>query len=336
MLDIEGKIVGERSLPNGGAGLAALCDWLLATTGATPAEIAVAIEVPHGPIVETLLERGFLVYTINPKQVDRFRDRFSMAGANDDRFDAHVMADVLRTDPIIVELREWLRIGDELKQEQTRLANSVRVQLWRYYPPALKLSDSVAVDWFLDLWELVPTPARAAEITEQAIGNLLKAHRVRRVDAATALEILRETPITVAAGTTEAATAHIRAVADRLKLVNLQIREVDRQLDVLCDMLAGEPGIPDAPSDATILKSCPGIGRIVVSTLISEASEILKRRDYQALRPLCGVAPVTRRSGKAKVVLMRRACHNRLRNAVYHWARGPSHMTKLVVSATPP
>ena len=81
LVDAAGKITGERRFPHGGVGLAELCVWLLAITGAEPAAIAVAIEVPHGPIVETLLERGFLVYAVNPKQLDRFRDRFTVAGA---------------------------------------------------------------------------------------------------------------------------------------------------------------------------------------------------------------------------------------------------------------
>jgi hypothetical protein len=81
LIDAGGKIVGERAFDHDGAGLAALCAWLLSMTGAEPAAIAVAIEVPHGPIVETLLERGFPVYAINPKQLDRFRDRFTVAGA---------------------------------------------------------------------------------------------------------------------------------------------------------------------------------------------------------------------------------------------------------------
>ena len=71
---------------------------LLSMTGAPAAAIAVAIEVPHGPIVETLLERGFQTHAVNPKQLDRFRDRFTVAGAKDDRRDAHVLADSLRTD----------------------------------------------------------------------------------------------------------------------------------------------------------------------------------------------------------------------------------------------
>ena len=57
-----------------------------------------AIEVPHGPVVDTLIDRGFVVYAINPKQLDRLRDRFSVAGAKDDRRDAYVLGDGVRTD----------------------------------------------------------------------------------------------------------------------------------------------------------------------------------------------------------------------------------------------
>jgi Transposase len=92
LIDAAGKIVGARAFAHGGAGLAELCAWLLSITGAEPAAIAVAIEVPHGP------ERGFPVYAINPKQLDRFRHRFTVAGAKDDRRDAQVQADSLRTD----------------------------------------------------------------------------------------------------------------------------------------------------------------------------------------------------------------------------------------------
>src|SRR4029077_4001783 len=75
--------LGERAVAHGGAGIEELCDWLIARTGATPEVIGVAIEMTHGPVVEALLERGFCVYGINPKQLDRFRDRFTVAGAKD-------------------------------------------------------------------------------------------------------------------------------------------------------------------------------------------------------------------------------------------------------------
>ena len=68
----------------------------------------------------------------------------------------------------------------------------------------------------------------------------------------------------------------------------------------------------------TILRSLPGVGRIVLATLLAEATDALRRRDYHALRCLSGVAPVTKRSGKSKIAFMRQAAHLRLRNAVYH------------------
>ena len=141
----DGKIIGERAFAHGGAGLAEMCDWLVTTSGEEPPTVAVAIEVPHGPVVEILLERRFQVDAVNPKQLDRFRDQFTVAGAKDDRRDAYVLADALRTDrhcfrrltvedPVVIELREWSRMAEDLQQERNRLANRVREQLWRYYP----------------------------------------------------------------------------------------------------------------------------------------------------------------------------------------------------------
>src|SRR3546814_17711618 len=92
-------MLGARSFPQDGAGLAGMAEWILAVTGARPEEVAVAIETPHGPVVESLMARGFRLHAINPKQLDRFRDRFSPAGAKDERRDDAVLASALRPDP---------------------------------------------------------------------------------------------------------------------------------------------------------------------------------------------------------------------------------------------
>src|SRR6202042_26408 len=89
VLDGEGERVAERDVDHSGAALAELCAWLCQVTGAAPAEIAVGIEMPR--VVGALLEHGFAVFAINPKQLDRFRDRFSLAGAKDDSLDAFVL-----------------------------------------------------------------------------------------------------------------------------------------------------------------------------------------------------------------------------------------------------
>jgi hypothetical protein len=138
LCDSAGKKIGQRKFSHGGAGLTDMIACLLKASGGEPGEIHVAIETPHGPIVEALLERGFSVYSINPKKLDRFRDRFTVAGAKDDSRDADVLADCLRTDtrafrklsiadPVIVELREWSRIDEELKVEHGRLTNSISI-----------------------------------------------------------------------------------------------------------------------------------------------------------------------------------------------------------------
>src|SRR5512146_2504997 len=96
--DAEGRKLGEQKVPHSGAELHAMVEWLVGLADGQADAVAVAIEVPHGPIVDTLLDRGCHVYLINPKQLDRFRDRLFASGAKDDRRDAEVASSALRTD----------------------------------------------------------------------------------------------------------------------------------------------------------------------------------------------------------------------------------------------
>ena len=340
--DAAGEVVAERAFAHGGQGLSEMADWLLSMAGGEAAAVGGAIEVPRGPVVESLMERGFVVHAINPKQLDRFRDRISPAGAKDDRRDARVLASALRTDahcfrrlertdPAIVELREWSRLSEDLTQERIRLANRMREQLWRYYPQFRKaVDDDVAAPWALDLWRSLPTPRAGQRARAATLTRVLKQHRIRRLDAAALRERLRTPAVTLTPGAAEAAATHVPLVVERLALVNRQLDHVRRQLDRIVHQLveaapADETDSPtDAnpdPSDAAILLSMPGIGVGVLATLLSEGSDALRRRDYRALRCLCGVAPVTKRSGKSLVVQRRLAAHGRLREAAFHWAR---------------
>jgi transposase len=341
LCDSRGKKMGERKFAHSGTGISDMIAWLLKASEGEPGKVHVAIETPHGPIVEALLERGFNVYSVNPKQLDRFRDRFTVSGAKDDSLDAYVLADSLRTDmhlfrqliivdPLIIELREWSRIDEQLKAERVRLTNRLRDQLWRYYPQMLDLADDLGADWFLDLWKAAPTPEKAARVREAAVTRILKSHRIRRFDAAHVISELRKSALSVAPGTAEAATGHIGVVVGQLRLINRQLRDAALQLDRLCKKLAEPAAGGDGENvsgqwqehrDVTILDSLPGVGRTVLVTMLAEAPDALQRRDYHALRNLCGSAPVTRRSGKSCMVMRRRACNRRLSNAAFHWAQ---------------
>lgn len=331
LTDDAGHDVGERIFAHGGEGLAEMANWLIEKTQANAEDIRVAIEVPHGPVVETLIERGFHVNAINPKQLDRFRDRFSVSGAKDDSRDARALASALRTDPqcfrhitpvdpTLIELREWSRIADELVAERNRLTSRMREQLSRYFPAFLQLDEDCGLPWLLDLWELAPTPDKARRLRRTTIASFLKRAHIRRYDADQVVSVLRQRPVTVQAGAVTAATAHIETLVARTRLVNQQLAHARLQLDELTAKLVGAIEGQEQ-HDAAILRSLPGVGRIVLATLLAEAWEPLQRRDYHALRNLCGVAPVTRRSGKTSLILRRRACHPRLANAVYFWAK---------------
>src|SRR6516165_507706 len=284
LYDGAGNKIGQRKFPHGGTGLTDMIAWLLKASGGEPGEIHVAIETPHGPIVEVLLERSCNVYSISPKQLDRFRDRFTVAGAKDDSRDADVLADSVRTDmrafrklssvdPTIVELREWSRIDEELKAEHVRLSNRLKHQLWRYYPQMYQLANDVGAGWFLDLLEAVPTPEKVTKTREKTIARILKQYRIRRFDAAHVLSELRKPALTVAPGTIEAATAAIRVLIARLRLINSQRLDAEQQLDRLCKTIVGPvageegestPGQKNEQRDAAILDSMPGIGRTVL------------------------------------------------------------------------
>ena len=107
-------------------------------------------------------------------------------------------------------MRAWSRIANDLSGERTRLANRAREQLWRYYPQFLTVEDDLTKVWARDLWSLAPTPAKARRVRLKTVAALLKRHRVRRIGADAVLETLREPAVAVAAGTTEAARAHLR------------------------------------------------------------------------------------------------------------------------------
>ena len=181
--DAGGEVLGEQAFARSGDGLAAMADWILEHE--SEGKAAVAIEKPHGPEVDALLERGIAVFAPDPKQLDRFRDRFSPAGAKDDRRDALVLADSLATDrkafrevdtpsPEIIRLRELSRAESDLVAERTGLINKLTAQLRRSCPAFLDAAPDLGRDWTLNLWNLAPTPEKARRVRKSSVEAVLR------------------------------------------------------------------------------------------------------------------------------------------------------------------
>lgn len=305
VLDSQGRLLEQRRVEHRAEAIAAMIDWLIGLAGGDPSSVAVAIEVPRGAVVEALVERGLHVFAINPKQLDRFRDRHTVAGAKDDRRDAFVLGDSLRTDlsafrrvhlddAWTIQIRELTRIEEDLNTEINRLANQLRDLLLRFYPQLLRLCPAADQPWLLALLKLAPTPAKAQRLRRSSIEQLLHQYRIRKWTADQVRTELKTAPLSVAPGVTEATSAHIALLLPRLELLMAQLKLCSKAVGTALDEKIAEEEQRREHRDVEIILSLPGVGRVVAATMLAEAPQLLAQRNYHALRTLGGIAPVTR------------------------------------------
>lgn len=334
ILDATSQPVAEFSAAHDAAAVRRLCTRLqaLAESGA----VAVGIESPASPVTEPLLEAGLTVFSLNPKQLDRFRDRYFPAGAKDDRRDAFVLATSLRTDPRcfraltiedprLGELRALSRLNQTLKQDRLAYSNRLRDLLVSYFPELLTLCSAADEAWLWGLLEFAPSAPRAARLSLARLRSLLQRHHIRRFSPEDLYQQLRQPALPLPASSFQRGAHQIQALLPILRALDVQQRDLLGQIEALLEQLAGaendaDPG-PGQHRDVNVLLSLPGVGITVAAAMLSEAHEALASRDYHALRAHAGVAPITRQSGKSCSASIRRACNQALRNAVYHWSR---------------
>jgi len=336
LVDATGVVQDERLVAHTIEAVNGWLTGLLERTGASPAAIAVAIETPRGVLVDTLVERGFAVFAVNPKQLDRFRDRFTSAGAKDDRRDARVLGDALRTDraafrrvqlddPLVLELRELTRADDEWQRDLGRFTNRIREQVARIAPALLTLCPAADEPWYWTLLEVAATPAARQRLTRTDVRALLKRHRIRRLTADEVWTVVRAADFIPAPGVVAGVHVRLDGLIEQVRVTSAQRQRCQKDIDRVLDAITAAPpaeGEPREHRDVEILRSLPGVGRMVTATMLTEAARPLADRDYHTLRATAGTAPVTVRSGKRyRLVKMRRACNQRLRTALYHWGR---------------
>jgi transposase len=336
VLNAQGEKLLEREVRHHGDDVHEFISRLRELADDDMSTVAAAMEAPQGVMVEALLECGASVYSINPKQLDRFRDRHSISGAKDDDLDAYVLATSLQTDPALfrpvtlpspalMTLSALSRSYEVLTDQVLSLSNQICEQLRRYYPQMLALGDWHEEPWLWLLFKAAPTPQSAAKLLLLRINSILKAKRIRRISAEHIREKLRETPLPVAAGVADAAALRVASLLPLLQVAHEQRTQCSQQMKALLKSFSKETESPEkAHHDAALLLSLPGIGVHNGAVMLTEARVALQSRDYQALRRLAGVAPVSRRTGgrsKRPHVQRRQACNHRLREAFYHCGR---------------
>jgi len=283
-------------------------------------EVLFALEKPSGLLVDAILDKGFTLYPINPKAVDRYRDRYKVSGKKDDFFDARVLANILRTDrqnhrPLVPDsvLTRHLKIlthqYDGLSRLKRRLLNQITSTLKDYYPVVLEVFDRTDQKVTIDFLKKFSTPDNFSKLTREKIRRFLKSHHYPGVDQKTEeIYLLSKKPhFKVEEFVVESKSLYLLSLLSQLEnlLVSLKIFE-----EKINQLLEQHP-------DKDIFLSLPGSGEITTAKLISEFGDHRERYPkVSCVQEIAGSCPVTEQSGKYKRVYFRRACRKTFRNAV--------------------
>lgn len=288
----------------------------------------VAIERPDGQVVDALLEAGLTVVVVNPNQIKNLRTRYGSAGNKDDRFDAFVLADTLRTDrsrlrpltpdsPATTALRALCRARKDLVIHRVAVANQLRAHLLRVYPGPVGLFDALDSQISLAFLTRFDCQDRADWLTPTRLGSWLASVGYKgRTDPAVLHTRLTACPRGVTGADGAAHVGITAALVATLKTLVAQIAGLKSQI---AQALA-------AHADAPIFTSLPRGGTVRAARLLAEIGDCRGRFPTpQALACLAGVAPSTRQSGKARAVGFRWACDRQLRDAVCDFANDSRH-----------
>lgn len=289
-----------------------------------PSECPVAIEKPDGLLVGYLLQQGYMVYAINPKSVDRYRDRLHVAGSKTDTDDAAILADILYTDrdyhepipedsPLVKEIKAVSRNRRKLVKEQTRIKNQLTACLKKYFPVALELFTDLESDISRAFLCTYPN-ARDAEKT--SLEDLKEFFNEQGYTCKSKIpciyEQLQAPRIPIPDWQVRVQQKLMLSLVKILTAVSRQIKNYEKKITELLDK----------HEDAFIFRSLPNAGDVTAAWILGEIGDCrAKFEASSSMQALAGTCPVTKQSGGTRYVVFRKACCVSFRNAMHQFSR---------------
>jgi transposase len=340
VVEADGTKIVAHTVPHTAEGLS---EWgrELDQWRAQGVELWAAIERREGRVVDFLLDHGVAVYPVNPKALDRARDRFRQSGAKDDPFDARVLADFLRTDHAHLQaLQPSSEAAQELKlltedyqrqiRQQTRLVNQLTNTLKAYYPRALEMAE-LTTTLAQEFLQAHPTPESLTGLTERQWQRWARAHRLSDARTRELWEVLQRPQLPVPAHVVRAKARMMRSLVAPLTPIVAAVAEYRRAIE---DFFAS---IPTAQWARTLPIGEHGITAPTLWARLGDAPG--RWESFRHLQGQAGAVPVTKRSGKQqRVVQFRHACDKALRYVIDHvaflslrsseWARAYYHQQR--------
>ena len=321
--DENGIKVMEMKVQENPEGLAELGRWL-DQSRAEQVELWAAIEKPHGRIVDFLLDHGVAVYPINPKVLDRARDRFRMSQSKSDPFDAWVLSDFLRTDyghlrPLrpnseqAQELKLLTRDQQRMVRHKTRLLNQLKFTLKEYYPRPVEVFGDLESRVAVDFLKQYSTPTALSKLSRKQWNRFAEQHPHLGQARSTKLwEELKKPQLIIPDHVIRAKAQLLEVLLDQLEA---SLRAVEKYSDKVERFFASTPA-------ARLVEKLPG-GKsgTLLPTLWAELGDAPDRwQSFKHLQAEAGAVPVTKSSGKSRIVEFRFSCNKPLRYALYWFA----------------
>jgi len=264
------------------------------------------------------------VYAVNPLQSARARQGNGVSGAKSDAGDAHVLADMVRTGCHQLRtvagdseqagaVKVLTRMHQTLIWDRTRQVLRLRSSLREFFPAALEAYENLAFPDVLELLTKAPEPSRAATLTRAQITAALKraGRRDRDAKATAIMSALRSEHLTQPPLIAAAYGATVRALAAMITTSNEQITALEGPVEAC---FGRHP-------DAEIYLSQPGLGPILGARVLAEFGDDPNRyQGARARKNYAGTSPITRASGKKKVVLARYVRNKHLADALHQQA----------------
>jgi transposase len=324
IVDEAGGRLAAARVPEGIAGVARLHD-LVAGFADDPSEVTVATETDRGLFVGAMVAAGYRVLAINPMSVARYRERHVTSGAKSDAGDAWVLAELARVDghhhePISGDtglaeaVKTLARAHQSMIWSRKRHTNQLRSILREFYPAALEAFGDLASGDALAVLALAPTPKTGRRLSSPRIAAALRrGGRKRRIDqrADQIHQALRAEQLAAPDLVADAMGATVEALVSVIAELVTQIRRLETEL---ADRFEQHP-------DAKIIRSLPGLGTILGARVLAEFGDNPNRfGSAKSRRNYAATSPITRASGKHRVVLARYACNRRLADTCHLWA----------------
>jgi hypothetical protein len=314
VLQIRHTIAGFRQL-----------DQARQSLGVARPEVVIGLETAHNLLVDYLWDQGYeQIYVLPPSVVKSAQTRFRQSGAKDDRWDAHLIADLLRTDlkryvvwkpdlPLTRQIRAEVRFANQLGRELVRGGNRLRAMLLRYYPAALDAFPHLDRVVSLAFLQTYPTPGQAQALEFEQLKAFLREHHHTHSSSWPTIYARLHADHPPSNPDVEAAYSPLALAQARI--LEMLVRSRNECLARLDQLYRRHP-------DREIYDSLPKAGALLAPALLAKLGDDRQRYPHPAvLQAVAGTCPVTNRSGKHSRVYFRAACDHEFRHIAQQWAR---------------